>query len=72
MELLLRRSFDVADLPPPAIDHRNKQLAYELAMSATGRSLADANVGEPVVLLDANRHVEEVTDRLDVRRRVQR
>jgi hypothetical protein len=35
MEILLRRSFDVAELPPALIDNRNKQLAYELAMSGS-------------------------------------
>jgi Poly (ADP-ribose) glycohydrolase (PARG) len=33
MEILLRRSFDAADLPPAVLEHSHKRLAYELATS---------------------------------------
>jgi hypothetical protein len=33
MELMLRRSFEAADLPPAMLRHSHKRLAYELAMS---------------------------------------
>src|ERR1700744_606019 len=33
MELMLRRSFDAAALPPAVLEHRHKRLAHELAMS---------------------------------------